>query len=81
MDKHADYNVNHVEDWVQAIRTERKPCMHIEAGHNAATMCIIGNLAYLLGRKLYWDGNKHCFVGDAHANRLLNTPQRHPYHL
>ncbi len=81
MDKHADYNVNHVEDWVQAILTGRKPCMHIEAGHNAATMCIIGNLAYLLGRKLHWDGKKRCFVDDAHANRLLGTPQRHPYHL
>lgn len=81
MDKHSDYNLNHVEDWVQAIRGGRKPCMHIEAGHNAATMCIIGNLAYLLGRKLHWDGKKQCFVGDAHANRLLGTPQRHPYHL
>ena len=29
----------------RTIRTGRKPCMHIQAAHNAATMCIIGNLA------------------------------------
>jgi hypothetical protein len=73
--------MNHFEDWIQAIKTGRKPIMDIEAGHNAATMCIIGNLSYLLGRKLAWDGKRQRFTGDDHANRLLGTPQRHPYHL
>jgi len=81
VDKHADYNMNHVEDWYQAIKTGRKPIMHIEAGHNAATMCIIGNLSYVLGRKLHWDGQNQRFIDDEKANRLLGRPQRYPYHL
>ena len=38
-------------------------------------------VTYLLGRKLVFDGEKQEVVGDDQANRLLGTPQRHPYHL
>jgi predicted dehydrogenase len=81
MDKHADYNVNHKADWLQAIKSGLKPCMDIELGHRAATLCILGNLSYVLGRKLRWDGEKERFIGDEHANRLLDRPQRYPYCL
>ena len=81
MDKHADYNMNHKEDWFAAIRTGGKPCMDIQTGHRVATMCNLGNLSYLLGRKLTWDGVKQEVAADPGANRLLSRPQRHPYVL
>lgn len=81
MDQHADYNVNHKADWLRAIKTGGQPCMDIELAHRAATMCILGNLSYLLGRKLHWDGAKERIIGDEFANRLLARPQRYPYHL
>ena len=80
-DKYEDYNMNHKLDWFGAIKTGAKPCMDVEAGHGAATMCILGNLSYLLGRKLQWDAKTQRVIGDEHANRLLAKPQRHPYHL
>ena len=81
MAKHQDYNMNHKEDFLDAIRTGRRPCMDIEAGHRAGSMCILGNLSWLLGRTLRWDGEKQEVIGDAHANRLLSQPHRHPYHV
>ena len=81
MDKHADYNMNHKEDWLQAIKTGKKPCMDIEVGHRVANMNNLGNLSYLLGRPLNWDGAQERIIGDELANRLLGRPQRHPYHL
>jgi len=81
MDKHEDYNVNHKEDWLQAIQTGGTPCMDIELAHRAATLCILGNLSYQLGRKLHWDGEQERIIGDEHANRLLSRPQRYPYVL
>jgi len=81
MDKHADYNMNHKEDWFQAIKTGRKPCMDIETGHRAATMCNLGNISFLLERKIEWDARKQEVIGDAQANRMLSKPQRHPYNL
>ncbi len=82
MDKYAaDYNMNHKEDWLQAIKTGKKPCMDIEVGHRVANMNNLGNLSYLLGRPLDWDGAKEQIIDDPLANRMLGRPQRHPYHL
>jgi hypothetical protein len=41
----------------------------------------LGNISYILGRKLTWDGVKQEVVGDEQANRLLSRPQRYPYVL
>jgi hypothetical protein len=78
-DAYADFNMNHKADWFKAIRSGGRPAVDIEIGHRTATLCNLGNLAYFLGRKLVWDGDK--VVGDDQANRLLGRPQRHPYHL
>ena len=81
MDRYADYNVNHKADWLQAIRNDSRPCMDIELAHRTATLCILGNLSYVLGRKLEWDAEKERVIGDEQANRLLSRPQRYPYVL
>ena len=81
MDEHGDYNVNHKEDWIQAIVQDKTPCMDIQIAHRVANMNNLGNLSYLLGRKLRWDGQRECVVDDEQANRMLGRPQRHPYHL
>ena len=81
-DEYAEFNMNHKADWFRSIREgTHRPAVDIEIGHRAATLCNLGNLAYLLGRKLVWDGQKQEVVGDEQANRLLGRPQRHPYHL
>ena len=71
----------HMEDWFLGIRTGRKTIMNIEAGAGVANLCILGNLAYRLGRTLHWDQKQWTIVGDDQAQRLMSTPQRHPYHL
>jgi len=77
-----DFGMNHMGEWLKAIRTpDHLPNVDIEIAHRTATLCILGNLAYLLGRKLEFDGVKQQITGDEQANRLLGTPQRHPYHL
>jgi len=81
MDKHADYNMNHKEDFFQAIKTGRRPTMDIEIGHRVANMNNLGNLSYVLGRKLRWDGRREQVIDDPNANRMLSRPQRHPYHV
>lgn len=81
MDKHVDYNMNHKEDWIRAIEAGKRPCMDIEVGHRVATMNNLGNLSYILRRKLRWDGRKEEVIDDEQANRMLARPQRYPYHL
>lgn len=77
-----DFGLNHMGEWLKAIRTPgHLPNVDIEIAHRSVTLCILGNLAYLLGRKLVFDGQKQEIVGDEYANRLLGAPQRHPYHI
>ena len=80
-DRYTYYNMAHKEDWLVAIKTGKRPCMHLEAAHNVATLNNLGNLSFILDRKLNWDGKNERFVGDDYANRHLDRPQRHPYHL
>jgi predicted dehydrogenase len=79
-DEYEDFNMNHKADWFKSIREGHlRPAVDIEIAHHTATLCNLGNLAYILGRKLVWDGKKREVVGDPQANRLLSRPQRYPY--
>ncbi len=72
----------HMQDWFRGIRDTNHRCiMDIEWGAGVANLTILGNLAYILGRKLTWDQDKQEIVGDDQAARMMSTPQRHPYHL
>ena len=71
----------HMEDWFKGIKTGAKTIMNIEAAVGTANLCILGNLSYILGRKLKWDQAKQEIVGDEQARRMMSRPQRHPYHL
>ena len=74
--------LENLQEAEKIIKTsDHLPNVDIEIAHRTATLCILGNLAYMLGRKLEWDGAKQKIIGDEHANRLLGKPQRHPYHL
>lgn len=71
----------HFQNWLDCIKTREKPIMHIEAGHQVATLCILGNIAYRLGRKLEWDAENEKVLGDEEANRMLGLPGRGEWHI
>jgi predicted dehydrogenase len=71
---------DHVENWLGAIKTGAKTIMDVQAGAGVANLCILGNLSFILGRKIRWDNNKFEIIGDEQARRLMNRPQRYPYY-
>ncbi len=71
----------HFLDWFEGIKTGKKTIMNIEAAVGVSNLCVLGNLSYILGRKLEWNQKKQEIVGDEEARRLMSRPQRHPYHL
>jgi len=80
--EYEDFNMNHKADWLKSIREGHlRPAVDIEIAHRTATLCNLGNISMILGRKLVWDGGKQVVVGDDAANRLLSRPQRYPYCL
>ncbi len=75
-EKHVYFSENHYKDFLDAIKSRKTPICDVEVGHRTATVCNIGNIAYLLGRPLRWNPNTEQFEGDAEANKLLSRPMR-----
>ncbi len=71
----------HRQNWLDCIRTRKTPTMDIESGHRVASMCILANLAYRLGRPLNWNAGRERFEKDNAANLLLGSPGRGEYRL
>jgi predicted dehydrogenase len=78
---HLYYSEDHHGDFLNCVRGRTRPIADVEIGHRSATVCHIGNIAMLLGRKLQWDPVKEQFVNDDEANRYLSRPMRSPWHL
>jgi predicted dehydrogenase len=74
----ADYLDNHTLNFVEAIQQNDASLLKcgIESGSVAAVNAHMGNIAYKVGRKIYWDSEAGSFKGDREANALL-TPQYH----
>ena len=79
----SGFNVarGHHYNWFECIKTREQPVMHAGAAHRTASMCILGNLAYLLGRPLEFDPVAQRFINDDQANQLLSSPGRGPWHV
>ncbi|NMH89744.1 Gfo/Idh/MocA family protein [Flavivirga algicola] len=66
-------------NWLDCIKSRKKPISDIEKGHKACVVCLISDIAMQLDRKLEWDPEKEVFVNDVEANAMLTREQRKPY--
>lgn len=73
----------HMQDFVDSIRSRRKPIATIEVGCSTAITCCLGNIANELGRPVRWNPATYTFVDDKEAceHRLMNYEYRRPYKL
>jgi len=74
-------DANHMLNFLDSIRTGSKTECDAEIGHRSATVCHLGNISMLLGRKLHWNPKKEEFVNDPEANTFLRRPMRKPWTL
>jgi predicted dehydrogenase len=70
---------NHTKDFLDCMRSRKKPICDVEIGCRSVTVCHLGNLAYWNHRRLKWDPAKERFIGDEEANRWLDHPNRGPW--
>ena len=71
----------HQRDWLNCIRSRKKPICDVEIGARSVTVCHLGNLAYWNHRKLRWDPAAWKFVNDAEADKWLDRERRDPWLL
>jgi len=71
----------HRRDFLDCVKLRKDPVAPAEVGHRTATVCHMGNIAMLLGRKLNWDPKAERFVNDPIADRMITRSMRSPWHL
>ena len=72
-----DQNIKQLwADFLDAIKTGRKPVSDIEAIHYSTNLALLGMLSLKLGRSIEWDGAKEQCVGNPAANKLLRREYR-----
>ena len=62
---------DHYLDWLDCIKTGKKPVCDVEIGHRTSSVCNVANIAYALRRPLEWNPTKEKFKNDKEANALL----------
>lgn len=71
----------HVRNFLECIKSRKRPIADVEEGHLTAVMCHLGNIATRLGRSIKWDADKEDFIGDKEASQMLSRPYRKPWKL
>lgn len=74
-------SIRHIRNFLDCMRTRRKPNTDVEAGHQATTVTHLGNISYRAGRKIRWDADREQIIDDPEANELLTRTYRPPYLL
>ena len=70
---------NHMQDWVDCVKTRTQPICNPEIGHRSATVCHLANICGWEGRPLEWDPVSETFPGDPAANKHLDRDPRFPW--
>jgi predicted dehydrogenase len=78
---HIDSDQPHQRNFLECIKTSRRPNADIEEGHKSTRLCHLGNIAFRTGRSLRFDARTETCHGDAEANRLLGRSYRKPFVL
>jgi len=74
---------NHMTNFIEGVRTRRRPICDVEIGHRSAIVCHLGSIALRLGRPVRWDPKAEQFTGpDADkANAMVAREYRSPWKL
>jgi hypothetical protein len=73
----------HMQNFIDCVRSRKKPIATIEVGASTAITCCLGNIATELQRPVKWDPATLTFIDDAEAtsHRLHHYEYRNPYKL
>ncbi len=72
---------SHKANFLDCIKSRTETAAPVEVGHRSCSVCLLGDIAMRLGRKLKWDPEQERFTNDDQANRMLYRPMRSPWQL
>lgn len=73
---------DHQKNFIECLRTRKKPNGDVEQGQLSACLVHLGDIAYRVGNKqLYFDSKTERFIGNEEANKFLRTSYRENYKM
>jgi predicted dehydrogenase len=79
---HLPESPGHHRNWIECIRSRKRPVADVEIGARSVAIPILGNLAYWHRRGFKWDPAKWQFAEDQEANRKhLDLERREGWEL
>lgn len=78
---HLYESPGHHRDWLDCIRSRKRPICDVEIGARSVTVCHLGNLVYWNRRPLRWDPANWEFPNDEEANSWRDRTRRDPWQL
>ena len=74
-----DATDEHTKNFIECVRSRKKPVADVEIGHRSSIVPHLGNIAARTGRKLRWDAAKEEIPDDPKASALLGRVPRKPW--
>ena len=72
---------HHKANFYECVKSRDETAAPVEVAHRSCSVCLLGQIAMRLNRKLRWDPEAEVFIGDAEASRMLSKPMRGHWHL
>jgi predicted dehydrogenase len=76
-----DYHFTHVKNFLDCLRSRKKPVADVEIGHKSVIACHLANIAVRLQRYVHWDADKEKITGDPEGQKLVKSHYRKPWVL
>jgi hypothetical protein len=81
---HSEYgrqgDKEHQDNFLDCIRTRKKPNADVQIGHHSVLLCHMANIAYRVGnRRLELDAETESFTDSEQANQYLKREYREPW--
>jgi predicted dehydrogenase len=75
----SDQHAAHVRNFLDCVKSRRKPNSDVETGHYSTTTAHLGNVAFRTGHKIRWDADREQAIDDPEANTLVTRQYREPW--
>jgi hypothetical protein len=73
--------VAHARNFLDCMRSRKKPNADIEIGHRSTTMSLLANISLATRQRLDWDAEHERITNVKEANDLLHYEYRKPWKL
>jgi predicted dehydrogenase len=71
----------HHQNWLDCIRSRKRPICDVEVGHRSATVCQLTNICHFTGQRFSWDPAREEITDNPVAARLLDYAKREPWRI